>query len=170
MSTSVSQNHPALRDERGELRPFDVDLWVHDPYLPVEMADALGLLRTSLDNVLAHCDVIVCLVPLTPGTKGMIGERELDLIQPGAVFVNVSRGAVVDSQALIDRLKRDDMIAGLDVFDPEPIPPDSEIIHLPNVFLSPHVGSHTGDRFRPFFPFMVDELDASSTDTKRSLT
>jgi phosphoglycerate dehydrogenase-like enzyme len=103
--------------------------------------------------------VVVCLVPLTPGTKGMIGARELNLIQSGAVFINVSRGAVVDSAALIGRLKQGDIIAGLDVFDPEPVPPDSEIIHLPNVFLSPHVGAHTGELYRPFFKLMVDELD-----------
>ncbi|MCB0060835.1 MAG: hydroxyacid dehydrogenase [Caldilineaceae bacterium] len=141
------------------LRPFNVEVWVHDPYLPREMAEALGFVQTSLDNVLSQCDVVVCLVPLTPATKGMIGQRELDLIPSGAVFVNVSRGAVVDSAALIARLKRGDIIAGLDVFDPEPIPPDSEIIHLPNVFLSPHLGAHTGDPYRPFLALIVDELD-----------
>ncbi len=140
------------------LRPFEVDIWAYDPYLPPEMAEALGFLQTSLENLLSQCDVIVCLAPLTPGTRGMLGERELNLIPSGAVFVNVSRGAVVDSQALIARLKRGDIIAGLDVFDPEPIPPESEILQLSNVFLSPHVGYHTGDAYRPFFALMVDEL------------
>ena len=141
------------------LRPFEVDIWVHDPYLPREMAEAVGFLQTSLVNILAQCDVIVCLVPLTPGTKGMLGQRELSLIQSGAIFVNVSRGAVVDSAALIERLKQGDIIAGLDVFDPEPIPPDSEIIHLPNVFLSPHIGYFEGTESPSFFALMVDELD-----------
>ncbi len=140
------------------LRPFNVDVWVYDPYLPRELAEALGFTQTSLDNLLAGCDVSVSLAPLTPGTKGLIGQRELDLIPSGAVFINVSRGAVVDSAALIARLKRGDIIAGLDVFDPEPIPAESEIIHLPNVFLSPHVGAHTGDPYRPFFALVVDEL------------
>ena len=140
------------------LRPFEVDIWVHDPYLPPEMADALGFLQTSLDNVLTLCDVIVCLVPLTPGTRGMLGERELNLIPEGAVFVNVSRGAVVDSAALINRLKRGDIVAGLDVFDPEPIPADSEIAQLPNAFLSPHIGHYGGNSYAPFFELMVDEL------------
>ena len=141
------------------LRPFEVEIWVYDPYLPRELAEALGFLQTSLDNVLGQCDVVVCMAPLTPKTRGLLGERELNLIQPGAVFVNVSRGAVVDSAALVTRLKRGDIIAGLDVFDPEPIPADSEIIHLTNVFLSPHVGAHTGDRHPHFFRLMVDELD-----------
>ncbi len=141
------------------LRPFEVEIWVHDPYLPRELAEALGFVQTSLDQVLSQCHVVVCLVPLTPKTQGLLGERELNLLPPGAVFINVSRGAVVDSTALIARLKRGDIIAGLDVFDPEPIPPESEIIHLSNVFLSPHVGAHTGDRYRPFFALMVEELE-----------
>jgi D-3-phosphoglycerate dehydrogenase len=141
------------------LRPFETEIWVHDPYLPREMAEALGFIQTSLDNVLSRCDIVVSLVPLTPATRGMLGKRELGLLRPGSIFVNVSRGAVVDSQALIERLKVGDIIAGLDVFDPEPIPPDSEILTLRNVFLSPHIGWVTGDPIRPFFTIMVDELD-----------
>jgi phosphoglycerate dehydrogenase-like enzyme len=140
------------------LRPFETEIWVYDPYLPRELAEALGFVQTSLENVLSLCDVVVCLAPLTPATQGLLGEREFGLLQPGAVFVNVSRGAVVNSQALINRLKQGDIVAGLDVFDPEPIPADSEILQLPNVFLSPHVGWVTGDPLRPFFALMVDEL------------
>ena len=89
----------------------------------------------------------------------MIGKAELDLLRPGTAFVNVSRGAIVDSQALIHRLKVGDITAGLDVFDPEPIPADSELIHLPNVFLSPHYAAITGDTYPHFFGLMVDELE-----------
>ena len=64
-----------------------------------------------------------------------------------------------NSRALVERLKRGDIFAGLDVFDPEPIPPDSEIIRLPNVFLSPHLGARTGDPHPHFFKLMVDELE-----------
>jgi phosphoglycerate dehydrogenase-like enzyme len=141
------------------LRPFEVEIWVHDPYLPRELAEALGFLQTSLDNVLAQCDVVVCLAPLTPKTRGLIGPRELALLRPGSVFVNVSRGPIVDSAALIERLKVGDIFAGLDVFDPEPVPPDSEILQLPNVFISPHIGWYSGDPYPHFFELMVDEFD-----------
>lgn len=140
------------------LRPFEVDIRVYDPYLPREMADALGFLQTSLDNILSQSDVIVCLAPLTPRTHGMIGQRELDLIPSGAVLVNVSRGAIIRSDALIARLKRGDIIAGLDVFDPEPIPADSEIRQLENVFLSPHIAGVTAASAPRMFTLMVDEL------------
>lgn len=141
------------------LRPFAVEIWVHDPYLPREMADAVGFLQTSLENVLSQCDAVVCLAPLTPRTRRMIGQKELDLIRPGAVLVNVSRGAIIDPQALIARLKRGDIAAGLDVFDPEPVPPDSEILRLTNVFLSPHIAGVTAQSYPRFFKLMVDELD-----------
>jgi D-3-phosphoglycerate dehydrogenase len=141
------------------LRPFEGEIWVHDPYLPRELAEALGFLQTSLENVLSQCDVIVCLAPLTPKTRGMIGERQLALIRPGSVFVNVSRGPIVDSAALIERLRPGDIFAGLDVFDPEPIPPESEILQLPNVFVSPHIGWYSGDEHPHFFALMVDEFD-----------
>jgi phosphoglycerate dehydrogenase-like enzyme len=140
------------------LRPFETEIWVHDPYLAAEMADAVGFLQTSLDNVLTKCDVIVSLVPITPATEGMIGQRELDLIPDGRVFVNVSRGKVVDSEALVARLKRGGLIAGLDVFDPEPFG-DHEIIHLENVFLSPHIAGEVASNYFQMFKLMVDEFE-----------
>ena len=141
------------------LKPFHCDIRVCDPYLPRELPDALGFLLTSLHVVLSDSDAVVCLAPLTPGTHRMIGRRELDLIQPGAVFVNVSRGPIVDPTALIERLSRGDIVAGLDVFDPEPIPADSPIKDLPNVFLSPHIAGVTAASRWCFFELMVDELD-----------
>ena len=141
------------------LQPFEVDISVYDPYLASEMPDAIGVVKTSLENVLSKSDVIVCLAPITPATQGMIGRRELDMIRSSSVFVNVSRGAIVDSDALIARLKRGDIVAGLDVFDPEPIPLDSEIIGLPNTFLSPHIAGVTLASNRRFFTLMVDELE-----------
>src|SRR5262249_36009962 len=108
--------------------------------------------------VMSRSDAVACLVPLTPATQGMIGRAQLDLLRPGSVFVNVSRGPVVDSQALIDRLRRGDVVAGLDVFDPEPIPCDSPIKDLPNVFLSPHMAGVTAACHPRNFQLAVDEL------------
>ena len=63
------------------LRAFETEIWVHDPYLPREMPEALGFLQTSLENVLS-CDVVVCLVPHTPRTEGMLGKAELARCAP----------------------------------------------------------------------------------------
>ncbi len=141
------------------LKPFEGEIWVHDPYLPRELAEAVGFVQTSLDNVFSLCDVVVCLAPLTPGTRGLIGEHELSLLQSGSIFINVSRGAVVDSAALIARIKEGDIVAGIEAFDPEPIPSDSEILQLDNVFLSPHFGWYLGTDYPHFFSLMVDELE-----------
>ncbi len=142
------------------LRPFNVDIWVHDPYLPREMADALDFLQTSMENILTRCDVIVCLAPLTPATRGMIGKKEIEMISPGAAFVNVSRGAIVDSDALIARLRKGDITAGLEVWDPEPVPEDSEIRHLHNAFVTPHSSARRPEgEVNEFFQMMVEEFD-----------
>jgi|TARA_B100002003_G_scaffold118949_1_gene109667 phosphoglycerate dehydrogenase-like enzyme len=154
------------------LKPFDVDLFVHDPYVQSELASSLGFTLTSLDVVLSQPDVVVCLAPLTPRTLGMLGRKEIDRIKPGSVFVNVSRGAIVDSLALIERLERGDITACLDVFDPEPVPTDSRIRELPNVFLSPHIAGTSPRSRTRFFEEMVSELERhfSGHETLHNLT
>ena len=153
------------------LEPFRVEILVHDPYLPREVAAALNFTMTSLDAVLSFPDVVVCLVPHTPATEGMLGEREFGLIRPGAVFVNVSRGQVMQTQALIDRLSQGDIYACLDVFNPEPVPTDSPVRKMWNVFLTPHIASTTDGSGITFFSEMVDELQrlAAGHDTKHDL-
>ena len=140
------------------LEPFGVDLVAYDPFAPRELADALGVTFAPLDTVLATSEVVICLAPLTSRTRGLLGARELDLLPAGSVFVNVSRGAVVDTAALVARLRRDDLIACLDVHDPEPIPVDADVRLLPNVFLSPHIAGTTTESRTRFFQLMVDDL------------
>jgi phosphoglycerate dehydrogenase-like enzyme len=140
------------------LKPFRCKVFCHDPYAAKETALASGVQLTSLDEVMG-CEVVVCTAPITPRTRRMIGARELELLKPDSVFVNVSRGAIVDPDALIARAKRGDIRVGLDVFDPEPIPGDSEIRQLSNVFLSPHIAGVTAACRPRFFSFMVDELE-----------
>jgi len=141
------------------LRPFRCDVRVYDPYISKDVADACGFLLTNLDFVLADSDVVVCLAPLTPKTHHMLGAAELRRIPPGAALVNVSRGALIDSAALIERLTPGDITAALDVFDPEPVPIDSPIRSLPNVFLTPHIAGVTAAGAPRSFQLMVDELD-----------
>jgi phosphoglycerate dehydrogenase-like enzyme len=138
------------------LGPFDVAVRAYDPFAPRALAEPYGVVFTELDQVL-ECDIVFVLVPLTPTTERMIGAAQLALLRPGSVFVNVSRGKVVDSAALLARLQRGDVTACLDVFDPEPLPPGSPIADLPNVFLSPHIAGVTEESRRRFFRLMVDE-------------
>jgi phosphoglycerate dehydrogenase-like enzyme len=141
------------------LRPFHVQVFAHDPYVPIEVADASGVVLTSLDNALGLSDVVCCLVPLTPATRGLLGAEQIARLKPGSVFVNVSRGAVVDHDALLDRLRRGDIVACLDVFDPEPVPVSSPFRDLPNVLLSPHIASATAASSPRSLRLMIDELE-----------
>ncbi len=140
------------------LAPFHVHVLAYDPGAPEVLAAAYDIDLTSLDNVLTRSDVIVCLVPLTTRSAGLLGRREIELMKPGAVFVNVSRGPVVDTDALIDRLRRGDLVACLDVVDPEPLAAESPLRSMPNVFLSPHIAGVTAAAEPRFVDLMVDEV------------
>lgn len=103
----------------------------------------------SLDGLLAESDVLVVAVPLTERTRSLVGARELDLLPPGAVVVNVARGPVIDEIALAAALRSGQVGgAALDVFDGEPLAPDSPLRAIDRVLLSPHVagGSATARR------------------------
>jgi D-3-phosphoglycerate dehydrogenase / 2-oxoglutarate reductase len=92
----------------------------------------------SLDELLAVSDVVSLHVPLQPGTRGLIGARELALMPSHAILVNTARGGIVDEDALVRALDRGRLRgAALDVFEEEP-PRASGLLALPNVVLSPH--------------------------------
>ena len=142
---------------REFLAPFGCSILVYDPYAPREFADAMDVDFTTLDAVMA-CGITVCLVPQTPSTTGMIGERELDLIPPDGVFVNVSRGVVVKRDALERRAARGDAWFGIDAHDPEPVAVDTPLRTMTNVFLSPHIAGVSVEAQPRFFTLMVDEI------------
>lgn len=94
--------------------------------------------------LLAQADAVSLNVPLTPQTRGLIGERELDVLPDHAIVINTARGAVLDQDALA-RALREGRIggAGLDVTDPEPLPADHPLLGAPNLLVLPHIGSAT---------------------------
>ncbi|MBI3158980.1 MAG: D-2-hydroxyacid dehydrogenase [Chloroflexi bacterium] len=94
----------------------------------------------ALRSMFKVCDFVVVTAPLTPETRGLVGRKELAALKPGAFLVDVSRGGVVDSDALLAALQGDQLAgAALDVFPEEPLPADSPFWSLPNVLLTPHV-------------------------------
>jgi phosphoglycerate dehydrogenase-like enzyme len=94
----------------------------------------------SLAERAPQLDVLVLLVPLTPETRGLIGAKELSSLKDGALLINVARGPVVDSAALIAELARERIYAALDVTDPEPLPSDSPLWRMKNCTITPHTG------------------------------
>ncbi|XP_034418036.1 glyoxylate/hydroxypyruvate reductase B-like [Cyclopterus lumpus] len=97
-----------------------------------------------LDDLLKRSDFVVIAVKLTADTTGLIGRRELSLMKPTATLVNVSRGLVVDQDALVEALRSGRIgAAALDVTHPEPLPRDHPLLGLPNVLITPHMGIST---------------------------
>lgn len=127
------------------LRPFSLRVLVHDPYLEPGEAAGLGVEPVSLGDLLSRSDVVTLHVPALPSTTGMIGRRELALLRKGAAFINTSRGAVVDQDALAAELRTGRFTAYLDTTDPEFLPRGHEFYSLPNVFLTPHIAGSTGN-------------------------
>jgi phosphoglycerate dehydrogenase-like enzyme len=114
---------------------------------------------SELRSVLPRCDLVVVTVPLTDQTRGMIGAAELRAMKRGAFLINVSRGGVVDEEALIGAL-RDGHVAGacLDVFATEPLPADSPLWTLPNVIVTPHIAGMRGDYEPLLVAIFLDNL------------
>ncbi|HEY3061196.1 MAG TPA: 2-hydroxyacid dehydrogenase [Chloroflexota bacterium] len=118
------------REVATRLRAFDAEVVSHSRHDPGAM---------PLDELLRTSDVVSLHVSLTSKTRGLIGARELALMRPGALLINTSRGPIVDQSALTDALQHGRIAgAGLDVLDPEPLPPDSPLSQLDNVILTPH--------------------------------
>jgi glyoxylate reductase len=111
----------------------------------------------ALDDLLAESDVVSLHVPLTPETDGLLDARRLSLLRDGATLVNTARGEIVDEPALVRELVSGRIGAGLDVFVHEPDVP-AELLELPNVVLTPHLGSATRQTREAMTRLVVDNL------------
>jgi phosphoglycerate dehydrogenase-like enzyme len=98
----------------------------------------------DLHAMLAECDYVVIALPLTPATHHLIGKAELQAMKPTAYLVNIARGPIADEAALVHALREGWIAgAGLDVFEEEPLPPESPLWYLENALISPHVAGFT---------------------------
>lgn len=125
-------------------RGFDMTVLYHNRHRHAEREARCDARYTALDELLATADYVVLSVPLTSQTRQLIGVRELAMLKPTAILVNVSRGPVVDTDALTEALRRRQIYAAaLDVTDPEPLPRDHPLLGFDNVVIAPHLGSAT---------------------------
>lgn len=125
-------------------RGFDMKVLYYSKRRNPQVEEEIGARYVDKETLLRESDYVSLHLPLTPETRGFIGERELRMMKPTAVLINTARGAVVDERALCKALREGWIwAAGLDVFEVEPLPMDSPLRTLPNVVLLPHIGSAT---------------------------
>lgn len=116
----------------------------------------------SLNDLLQEADFVCLTLPLTAQTEGLIGAEEFALMRPESIFINISRGKVVDEAALINALQQGQIrAAGLDVFEREPLEPTSPLLQLDNVVATPHIGSATFETREAMARCAVDNLLAA---------
>ena len=128
---------------------YNVDPLVNRIYTPAERLE-----------MISHSDYIVVCLPLTPETRGMIGEPEFAAMKPEAVVINLGRGQTIDEDAMIKALSENRIKgAALDVFDQEPLPPGHPLFKLENVLLSPHCADHTPDWLEQAMQFFIDQFE-----------
>lgn len=138
---TIATRRSALKRERNA--------WGVDEIFPTE----------DLLEMLAQSDFVLLTLPHTPETRGIIGERALRAMKPSAYLINVSRGEVLDQQCLA-RALNEGWIRGaaLDVFTPEPLPPDSELWDMPNVIITPHISAGAGDTIESAVELFCENL------------
>ncbi len=116
----------------------------------------------SLPELLQQADFVCLTLPLTAETEGLIGAEQFALMRPETIFINISRGKVVDEPALIQALREGQIrAAGLDVFEREPLNTDSPLLQLNNVVATPHIGSATHETREAMATCAVDNLLAA---------
>ena len=139
---------------------LDMKLLAWSQNLTAEQATAAGARLVPKPRLLAESDVVSLHLVLSPRTKGIIGAADLARMKEGAILINTSRGPLVDEAALIDAVGAGRIIAALDVFDREPLPPNHPFRDMPGAILTPHLGYCTAEAFRAFYAQGVENVCA----------
>jgi len=133
---------------------------LYDPYVDSKEAEALGVVKVELDELMRRSDVISLHTPAIDETRHIINAGNLALMKDHAIFINTARGMNVDEEALIAKLKEGRILACLDVTDPEPPQPDSPLYTLPNCILTPHVAGAIKENTLRQGKLVADQIEA----------
>ncbi|MDT0609428.1 2-hydroxyacid dehydrogenase [Streptomyces lancefieldiae] len=163
---------PALADRKVLVVGYgSVGAAIEDRLVPFEVAPVVRVARsarttargpvhpfTELPALLPEADVVVLSTPLTEATRGLVNAEFLARMKDGALLVNVSRGQVVDTKALLTELESGRLTAALDVTDPEPLPPGHPLWNAPGTVISPHAGGPSSAFLPRAKRLLVDQL------------
>ncbi len=130
------------------LKPFHIKIKIYSRKpLPQELLDEYDAEQVSLEELFATSDIVTIQTARNPHTIGMINKSHLSLMKDNSIFVNTSRGEIVNEEDLLEEVKKDRLFFVLDVFHKEPLPKDSALIGNKRVMLIPHMGGPTFDRY-----------------------
>jgi len=141
------------------LRPFDLEVLLHDPYLEPAKALELGARLVPLNELLAGSDVVSLHAPALAATRHMLDRQHLALLRDGATLINTARGSLIDQAALERELVSGRIDAVIDVTEPEILPAGSPLYELPNVLLTPHIAGAMGLERRRLGELAVEEIE-----------
>ncbi|KPV43922.1 D-2-hydroxyacid dehydrogenase family protein [Alicyclobacillus ferrooxydans] len=139
---------------------FGMDVLAWSQNLTADLAAKVGVrMAASKEELLTKSDFVSIHLVQSERTRGLIGERELQMMQPNAFLINTSRSAIVNQEALVHALQQKWIQgAGLDVFDEEPLPLHHPLRSLPNVLATPHIGYVTEDTYRTWFAQIIENI------------
>lgn len=141
------------------LQGLDVTVLINDPFMAADDPLLARAELVDLDTLMARSDVVSVHAPALPSTQGMIGAKQLKLMQDGAGFINTARGSLVDEAALIAELQTGRIHAVIDVTDPEIPETGSPLYSLPNVFLTPHIAGAAGTERLRLGELVIAEIE-----------
>jgi glyoxylate reductase len=146
-------------------RGFDMTILYHNRHTSADAESKLGVRYADLPELLVQSDFVVLTVPLTEATRHLISRAELAQMKTTAILINIARGGVVDTDALLHALQTGQIAAAaLDVTEPEPLPRDHPLLKQANLVLTPHLGSAAGATRLAMGKMTVDNLEAGLAD------
>jgi phosphoglycerate dehydrogenase-like enzyme len=142
----------------GLLRPYDLQLLLHDPFVTEADAAALGAERVSLPELFARSQTVSIHTPLLPETRGLVSRDLIGSMPADAVLINTARGAVADQEAVAEAAAAGRIRAILDVTDPEALPAGHPLWNCENVLITPHLAGSQGNEWRRLTAAAVAEV------------
>lgn len=140
---------------------FDMNVIAWSQNLTAQRATECGATLVDKETLFRDSDVVSIHVVLSDRTRGLVTARELEIMKPSAYLINISRGPIVDEQALVDVLQRKAIAgAALDTFDVEPLPKNHPLLKLDNALICPHLGYVTDDSYKVMYAGVVEDIRA----------
>jgi len=140
------------------LKLFTDDIRVYSTHPDAAIAEKMEFRYASLEEIFSECKIVSVHTAKNDETYHMINKKHFDMLSEGSLFVNTSRGAVIDEEALIETLKTKKITALLDVYEKEPLPQNSELLTLENAILFPHTAGPTYDRREKITYKLIEDI------------